>query len=458
MIRAAAIACVGCAMGCAVEHGPAPVTIAVGGDSPLAALFVRVAADAGIPADELAAASWVRTRFELASDPEAAVRADAEAIRSGGLALLGGDRLVRDVDAALARGISGRDAGGRKVIVTRRPSSAGDGLGQIAQGLDYTGATWVPASTSNYQVASRGVGAIDHIVIHDTEGSFAGSVSWFQDPTAQVSAHYIVRSSDGHIDQMVAEKNIAWHDACFNTNTVGIEHEGYEASPQMWFTEAMYEKSAALTSYLADKYGIAKEHGPILGHGEAPDCSDHTDPGAGWNWDHYIELVKAGGAGQYLAGDISVAAPATLTAGELATVTVTAVNHGTSGWDIDATRVGTQGPQDRDSQLYVAGDWIAPNRAAAVDAPTAPGATGTFTFQIIGPPVAEPTAIDETFELVEEGGAWFGPTFDLAIQIVPAEAGSDTGMTADHSGCNAGGGGAGALVLLAFAGVRRRRR
>ncbi|HET9987393.1 MAG TPA: N-acetylmuramoyl-L-alanine amidase, partial [Kofleriaceae bacterium] len=394
-------------------------------------------------------------------DPEASVRADAERIREGGLEQLGGEGLVRDVDAALARGISGRDHDGRKVIVTRRPAGSSNGLSQIAQGLDYTGATWVAASTSNYQVASRGVGAIDHIVIHDTEGSFSGSVSWFQDPTAQVSAHYIVRSSDGHIDQMVAEKNIAWHDACFNTNTIGIEHEGYEASPQLWFTEAMYEKSAALTSYLADKYGIAKEHGPILGHGEAPDCSTHTDPGAGWNWDHYIELVKAGGAGQYLAGDLTVDAPATIVAGELATVTVTAVNHGTSAWDVDATRVGTQAPQDRDSQLYVAGDWIASNRAAAVDAQTAPGATGTFTFQIVGPPVTEPTAIDEVFELVEEGGAWFGPTFDLAVQVVPAEAGSDTGMTADHSGCNVAGdgsGGAGALVLLAFAGLRRRRR
>jgi uncharacterized protein (TIGR03382 family) len=220
----------------------------------------------------------------------------------------------------------------------------------------------------------------------------------------------------------------------------------------------MYEKSAALTAYLADKYGIAKEHGPILGHGEAPDCSTHTDPGAGWNWEHYIELVKAGGAGQYLAGDITVDAPATIASGELATVTVTAVNHGTSAWDLDATRVGTQSPPDRDSQLYVAGDWIAPNRAAAVDAPTAPGATGTFTFQIVGPVVTEPTSLDETFELVEQGGSYFGPTFDLAIQVVPAEGGSGMGMTAGASGCNAGGGGAGALVLLAFAGARRRRR
>jgi len=99
------------------------------------------------------------------------------------------------------------------------------------QGVNYPGAEWQPASTSNYQVASRAVGDIDHIVIHDTEGNFNGTVSWFQDPAAQVSAHYVVRSSDGHVVQMVAEKNIAWHDKCFNTNTVGIEHEGSRRIP-----------------------------------------------------------------------------------------------------------------------------------------------------------------------------------------------------------------------------------
>ncbi|HEX7699371.1 MAG TPA: peptidoglycan recognition family protein, partial [Kofleriaceae bacterium] len=333
------------------------------------ALFTQAAADEGVAADELAAASWVRERFWL--DADTTLADDVAAVRDGSIA--------DAIDAALARGIDGRDRdGGRIVVAARR---IGGGFGEIAQGLDFAGATWAPASTSNYQSGSRGVADIDHIVIHDTEGSFAGSVSWFQDPTAQVSAHYIVRSSDGHIDQMVAEKDIAWHDKCFNTNTVGVEHEGFEAHPELWYTEAMYEASARLTSYLADKYNIAKQHGPILGHGEAPDCSDHTDPGPGWNWDHYIELVQAGGAGEYLAGDITVDAPATLESGTVATVTVTVANHGTSAWDLDATRVGTAEPQDRVSELFVDGDWIAPNRAAAVDAQTPAGGIGTFTFQ-----------------------------------------------------------------------------
>src|SRR3954454_290287 len=109
MIRVAAIACVGCAMGCAVDRSAPANAVPLGGDSPLAALFLRAAADAAIPADELAAASWVRTRFQYATDPDAAIRADAAQIRAAGVASLderGGDGLARDVDAALARGIS----------------------------------------------------------------------------------------------------------------------------------------------------------------------------------------------------------------------------------------------------------------------------------------------------------------------------------------------------------------
>jgi N-acetyl-anhydromuramyl-L-alanine amidase AmpD len=434
---AAAIACLG--FGCAVDSTH-QASITVGGDSPLVAQLAQIAATEGVPIEELAAASWTQERFWFDGDPAAALRADAALVRGGTLAPV--------IDAALARGIDGRDRDGHRIVVAAERTS-----GQIADDLDFSGATWAPASTSNYDTGTRGVGDIDHIVIHDTEGAFAGTVSWFQDPAAQVSAHYVVRSSDGHIDQMVAEKDIAWHDKCFNTNTIGVEHEGFQAHPELWYTEAMYEASAKLTSHLADKYGIAKQHGPIIGHGEAPDCSDHTDPGPGWNWDHYIELVQAGGAGQYLAGDVTVDAPATLESGALATVTVTLVNHGTSAWDLDATRVGTQEPQDRDSELFVDGNWIAPNRATAVAAATPAGGTGTFTFQIRGPVVSEPTVDDEAFQLVEEGTTWFGPEFHVTVQILPAAV---TGTDPGPSGCNVGGG-AGGLVAIALIGLTRTR-
>src|SRR5213075_2565387 len=97
------------------------------------------------------------------------------------------------------------------------------GLGTIAQGMGYPGAIWNPASSSNYQAASRGAGDINYIIIHTVQGSYAGCINWFQNPAAQVSAHYVVRSSDGEITQMVDDSDIAWHVACFNSQSIGIE-------------------------------------------------------------------------------------------------------------------------------------------------------------------------------------------------------------------------------------------
>ncbi|NVB79174.1 MAG: N-acetylmuramoyl-L-alanine amidase, partial [Kofleriaceae bacterium] len=374
------------------------------------------------------------------------------------LRIYGGDSFAYSVERALARGVDGRDEHGARIVIAARPSTLPRGLSSTSQAAGYTGAEWIPAYSGNYQTANRGLADVKAIVIHDTEGSYAGTVSWFKDPAASVSAHYVVRSSDGHIAQMVDEKNIAYHVKCFNTSSVGIEHEGYAAQPEQWFTEAMYSESAKLTAYLADKYSIAKEHSTtaIMGHGEAPDCSDHTDPGPGWNWPHYIDLVKTGGAASFLAEDISVDAPDSLVSGEVGTVTVTISNTGTAAWDLDATRIGTADPQDRDSAFFVEGDWIGPNRATAVDAQTPAGSPGTFTFQIQAPEVAATTVYDEAFSFVQEDVTWFGPTFHVLVQVKPDTAAEPT---PENSGCSIGGSGSGGIAcMLALGGTLRRRR
>jgi hypothetical protein len=258
---------------------------------------------------------------------------------------------------------------------------------------------------------------------------------------------------------MVDEKDLAWHDKCFNTQTIGIEHEGYSAKPEVWYTEAMYMASAEVTAYLADKYNIAKTHSTssIMGHGDAPDCSDHTDPGPGWDWEHYIDLVNTGGAPQFKGEDLIVYAPDAIVSGELATVTVTLGNSGTAAWDLDATRIGTQDPQDRESAFFVDGDWLSPSRATAVDARTEPSTPGTFTFQIRAPGVHEPTVFDESFGFVQEDVAWFGPTFRVILQVQPAP-----DVIPEPSGCSATGSrsrsSAALGAMLAIFGVARRRR
>lgn len=171
-----------------------------------------------------------------------------------------------------------------------------ENLMQINATPDYPGARWVPAHSSNYTAANRESDYdIRYVIIHTTQGSYAGAISWFQNPSSNVSAHYVIRSSDGQITQMVQNKDIAWHAGnwTYNTQSIGIEHEGYVSNPS-WYTDAMYRSSAALTRWLCDRYGIPKTRTYIKAHSEVPGAT-HTDPGPHWDWNYYMSLVTGGG-------------------------------------------------------------------------------------------------------------------------------------------------------------------
>jgi len=159
--------------------------------------------------------------------------------------------------------------------------------------VDYPGAVWVPASSQNYTTARRpNQYPVKYVVIHVTQETYQNTIGIFQDPASQVSAHYVVRSSDGKITQMVHEKDVAWHAGnwTYNTQSIGIEHEGWVDDPA-WFTDAMYRSSAALTRAICNKYGIPKDRSHIIGYVEVPGAT-HTDPGPYWNWDYYMALVN----------------------------------------------------------------------------------------------------------------------------------------------------------------------
>jgi len=160
------------------------------------------------------------------------------------------------------------------------------------QAMDYGPALWAPADPGNYTVANRESDfPINYVVIHTTQGSYSGTINWFQNPAANVSSHYVIRSSDGQITQMVREKDIAFHAGnwTYNTQSIGIEHEGFVDNPS-WYTDAMYRASAALTRNVCLKYGIPMTRSRIIGHFEVPGAT-HTDPGPNWNWTFYMQLV-----------------------------------------------------------------------------------------------------------------------------------------------------------------------
>ncbi|MFE9609590.1 N-acetylmuramoyl-L-alanine amidase [Streptomyces sp. NPDC006012] len=159
--------------------------------------------------------------------------------------------------------------------------------------VDYPSAEWQPASTSNFTESTRpSAYSVDRVIVHVTQETYATTLSIFQNPQKQVSAHYVVRSADGHVAQCVREADIAWHAGSwsYNTRSIGIEHEGWVDQPA-YFTDALYEQSANLTAAICDRYGIPKDRTHILGHAQVPG-TDHTDPGPNWDWVRYIRLVN----------------------------------------------------------------------------------------------------------------------------------------------------------------------
>ncbi|MGB5412898.1 MAG: N-acetylmuramoyl-L-alanine amidase, partial [Woeseiaceae bacterium] len=205
--------------------------------------------------------------------------------------------LVFDADGAAV----GDTDNGKKKTASFSAGSAG-ATEQID--VDYPGATWEEA----YSYSSRGSSAITHVVVHTMQGSYAGSIAWFLNPTSQVSAHYLMRSSDGQLTQMVRNADKAWHARNSNPYTIGIEHEGFVDNAD-WYTDTMYEESAKLVAYTCNMYLIdcamtydgpshstvvtLSESYTVMGHQHYPDQT-HTDPGINWDWPRYHALINGG--------------------------------------------------------------------------------------------------------------------------------------------------------------------
>ncbi|MFE2061603.1 N-acetylmuramoyl-L-alanine amidase [Streptomyces sp. NPDC059467] len=180
--------------------------------------------------------------------------------------------------------------------------------------------TFVPAAASNGQVSNRPANGIriDSIVIHDTETSYDTAISLFQQAGGS-AAHYVMRSSDGAVTQMVPTKDLAFHAGNYSTNmhSIGIEHEGYAAHGATWYTEAQYEATAELVEYLAARFDIPLDRQHIIGHDNVAGPKSslvsgmHWDPGPSWDWNHFMNLlgVHTGRHGVGPVGSVVTIAP-----------------------------------------------------------------------------------------------------------------------------------------------------
>jgi hypothetical protein len=162
---------------------------------------------------------------------------------------------------------------------------------------------------------------------------------------------------------------------------------------------------------------------PAAGFANPADCSAPATP----DW-----------AARFVAQSFPLAGSGALTmrAGETQAAWIDMRNVGGRAWDA-RTRLATTGPRDRTSP-FAGGDWVGPNRPAAVSGSVAPDGTFRFAFNLHAP--ATPGTYDEHFGMVEEGVAWFGDPgqggpadtlLEARIEVVPAlaaDAGADSGM------------------------------
>jgi N-acetyl-anhydromuramyl-L-alanine amidase AmpD len=226
------------------------------------------------------------------------------------------------VFATIKSGESRRTIDGQKITLTSQPSlavpaaktstsTAGTQAGKHLDCPASLDCQWVPApyeqyGTSpsqygNHDIANREQNlSIDYIVIHDTEGLWKHDLDLVQDPT-YLAWNYTIRSRDGKVAQHLDAKDIGFQAGNWyvNMHSLGIEHEGFAAQGAQWYTESLYENSATLVRYLANKYTVKLDRAHIIGHDQVPGilpgnvAGMHWDPGPYWDWEHYMSLLHA---------------------------------------------------------------------------------------------------------------------------------------------------------------------
>jgi N-acetyl-anhydromuramyl-L-alanine amidase AmpD len=134
--------------------------------------------------------------------------------------------------------------------------------------MKYPQAHWTPAHANNFSTAKN---TPKFIVAHVICGSWTGCRSWFQNPAAQVSAHFSI-SKQGEVNQHVDTDQTAYAQMAWNQEAISIEHEGY---PGDHLTLKQIAALDALLTWIHANYNIplkwvdsgSAKDGGVLGHG-----------------------------------------------------------------------------------------------------------------------------------------------------------------------------------------------
>lgn len=134
---------------------------------------------------------------------------------------------------------------------------------------------------------------VDLIVLHGTEGSDAGDLSWLRDPKSRVSYHYLI-VRDGTIYRLVDEEQRAWHAGKsewqdredVNDYSIGIGISCFHTKSP---TDAQYKASAELVNDIRLRREIPLSR--VVGHCHVSP-GRKTDPWLQFHWSLLFEYMS----------------------------------------------------------------------------------------------------------------------------------------------------------------------
>lgn len=134
--------------------------------------------------------------------------------------------------------------------------------------------TEYPVAIGNFDKSRK---PITQIIIHSTVSTYKSAISWFGNPKAGTSAHYVI-SNKGELAAMLEEFYTAYHSGNYSVNqsSIGIEHEWYTG---MTPSDELYKTSARLVHDICKYYGLGINRGVIKAHKEivATKCPNAID-------------------------------------------------------------------------------------------------------------------------------------------------------------------------------------
>jgi hypothetical protein len=176
----------------------------------------------------------------------------------------------------------------------------------------YAQAEWIPSPYFGWPQGSSGRNGYTprFIILHGTAGgsSAQGIANWFQDPSAQVSAHYII-GTDGHVVCTVQEEEWAWANGVItdgadtwwtpsinpNWISISIEHCKPSTDNSDQLTPAQKVASFALVADICKRWNIPKHaanaNGGITGHYSIDPVNRQDCPGP-YPWDELWSFLN----------------------------------------------------------------------------------------------------------------------------------------------------------------------